>query len=244
MYLVIQVVMVLEEEDNMNFIETTVPISIEKLKIYFNDKNTKFLIDYDNSTLKDEKFLTYISNLDIPCDINFDFTNEKHQELLKNYFHTFNIVDLNSLSLAALDVCLTYNFKLENEFTEFVKCNEDIVTSWVNILQSMSLFNLHSIQSEKFKEYVDSFPKKESPNTGLNFVNLLKLENMNTIFEGLNTSELFVYDDYFNSYMFKGKNLYQYWANENNPMFLLTWSISENNISPQNHKELESAASI
>ena len=228
----------------MNFIETTVPISIEKLKIYFNDKDTKFLIDYDNSTLKDEKFLTYISNLDIPCDIKFDLTNENHQELLKNYFHTFNIVDLNSLAVAALDVCLTYNFKLENEYTEFINSNKDIVSSWVNILQSMALFNLHSIQSEKFKEYLSTFSKKESPNTGLNFVNLLKLENMNSIFEEINTSELFIYDEYFNSYMFKGKNLYQYWANENNPMFLLTWNMSESNSSSQNNKESESVTSI
>lgn len=228
----------------MNFIETTVPISIEKLKIYFNDKDTKFLIDYDNSTLKNEKFLTYISNLDIPCDIKFDITNENHQELLKNYFHTFNIVDLNSLAVTALDVCLTYNFKLENEYAEFIKSNKDIVASWVNVLQSMALFNIHSIQSEKFKEYLSTFPKKESPNVGLNFVNLLKLENMNSIFEELDTSELFIYDEYFNSYMFKGKNLYQYWANENNPMFLLTWSISENNISSQNNKESESVTSI
>lgn len=228
----------------MNFIETTVPISIEKLKIYFNDKDTKFLIDYDNSTLKDEKFLTYISNLDIPCDIKFDFTNENHRELLKNYFHTFNIVDLNSLAIAALDICLTYNSKLENEYTEFIESNKDIVASWVNILQSMVLFNFHSIQSEKFKEYLSTFPKKQSPNTGLNFVNILKLENMNSIFDVLDTSELFIYDDYFNSYMFKGKNLYHYWSNENNPMFLLTWSISESNSSSQNNKESESVTSI
>ena len=26
--------------------------------------------------------------------------------------------------------------------------------------------------------------------------------------------------------MFKGQNLYSYWANENNPMFLLTWGIA------------------
>ena len=27
--------------------------------------------------------------------------------------------------------------------------------------------------------------------------------------------------------MFRGKNLYSYWANENNPLFLITFGISE-----------------
>jgi len=30
--------------------------------------------------------------------------------------------------------------------------------------------------------------------------------------------------------MFKGNNLFSYWANENNPMFLLTWGIASGNI--------------
>jgi hypothetical protein len=28
--------------------------------------------------------------------------------------------------------------------------------------------------------------------------------------------------------MFKGKNLFSFWANENNPLFLLTWGIANN----------------
>jgi hypothetical protein len=27
--------------------------------------------------------------------------------------------------------------------------------------------------------------------------------------------------------MFKGKNMYSYWANENNPLFLLTYGVAE-----------------
>jgi hypothetical protein len=29
--------------------------------------------------------------------------------------------------------------------------------------------------------------------------------------------------------MFRGKNLFEYWANENNPMFLLTWDTVRGN---------------
>jgi hypothetical protein len=52
--------------------------------------------------------------------------------------------------------------------------------------------------------------------------------------------------------MFKGKNLYSYWANENNPMFLLTFNIAEGTITGDEYfaniketiKEIENAAPV
>jgi hypothetical protein len=52
--------------------------------------------------------------------------------------------------------------------------------------------------------------------------------------------------------MFKGNNLYSYWANENNPMFLLTTSIATGAITGEDYvsavqetkKEIENASSI
>ena len=62
-------------------IETIVPIDLKNLKKYFEDKSESYMIDYEKSKLKGAQFLTYISNLDIPCDIlNYD------DELLLSYF--------------------------------------------------------------------------------------------------------------------------------------------------------------
>ncbi|WP_206165444.1 hypothetical protein, partial [Citrobacter braakii] len=58
-------------------IETIVPIPLDQLKLYFPDKNTKFLLDYANSSLKGDKFLTYISNLDVPADVKVDITTDE-----------------------------------------------------------------------------------------------------------------------------------------------------------------------
>ena len=74
----------------MHVIETTVPISIDKLKLFFNDKEIVFLIDYDNSEFRGEKFLNYLSNLELPCDIKFDVTNKNHLDLLLEYLKTKN----------------------------------------------------------------------------------------------------------------------------------------------------------
>ena len=88
----------------MNIIETIVPISIDNLKKYFTDKNTSFIIDYNNSSLKGNKFLTYISNLDVPCDVILDDSLEC-QELIKA-----------NLPLPAYDFCLkaSHMFNLLN----------------------------------------------------------------------------------------------------------------------------------
>jgi hypothetical protein len=38
--------------------------------------------------------------------------------------------------------------------------------------------------------------------------------------------------------MFKGQNLYSFWANENNPMFLLTWGIAVGEVAPDEYVTL------
>ena len=35
------------------------------------------------------------------------------------------------------------------------------------------------------------------------------------------------YTKYFKEYMFKGKSLFEYWANASNPLFLMTWAVAE-----------------
>ena len=70
----------------MNLIETVAPISIDNLKKYFTDKTTLFAINYKDSTLKGSKLLTYLSNLDIPCDIVFvNCEEDDFYNLLKDY---------------------------------------------------------------------------------------------------------------------------------------------------------------
>ena len=66
----------------MNVIETTAPIELEELKLFFNDKDTFYLIHYEESTLQGSKLLTYLGNLEIPCDIGFT-TQEAFDEILE-----------------------------------------------------------------------------------------------------------------------------------------------------------------
>lgn len=207
----------------MQTITTTAPIAIDDLKKYFANKDTFFVVDYAASELKGQKLLTYISNLDLPIDvINFD------QEFVKDYFHSSTIVNLVSLEYAAIGILFEHKGIVDtHNHTEFIAANQPILEGWQRKLDSLSLYNMYTINAPEFKDYVESFPQDDSSTLdGVNFVSLLKHEVFFEWFASVDEDALCFYTNYFENYMFKGKNLYSYWAHENNPMFLLTWGIS------------------
>ena len=210
----------------MNVITTKAPISIEDLKVYFQDKDTKYLIDYGISDLKGEKLLTYLGNLDLPCDILYD-NDESLFEMVEAYLKFTHIVNIHSLEFRVIDMILQRK-NLKQQFTpNAVERFGELLDQWIKKLESLVLYNIYMLSDESLKEDVSNHPHDDTDSTeGVNFVSLLKHPEFYTFFETVDESNLTYYSKYFNDYMFKGKNLYSYWANENNPMFLLTWGIA------------------
>ena len=196
-------------------IKTTAPIAIEELKKYFTDKTVSFEIDYANSTLQGEKLLTYLSNLEIPCNVvNYD------EALLGDYLRASLLVNIPSLEGDALSLLFMHKNGDEVIFKEEIAL-------WEKKIDSLTLFNMYTINVPEIQEWVEQFPTDESNDlTGINFISLLKHEGTYELFQKINEENLTYYPKYFNDYMFKGNNLYSYWANESNPLFLLTWGIS------------------
>ena len=213
----------------MNIIETTVPISLDNLKKYFTDKNTFFNIDYTNSSLKGYKFLTYISNLDIPCDVILDDSLEC-QELIKDYMHFSLLCNIPSLEKKVIKILLEYrDINNYNRNAIFIKENLEIIQRWARVLDSLTLYNMYIIKTEEFTTFVKTFPEDNTSDiAGINFLSLLHHEDFFMFYNKIDKSNLKFYSTYFDAYMFKGKNLFSYWANENNPLFLLTWGITNN----------------
>jgi hypothetical protein len=111
---------------------------------------------------------------------------------------------------------------------QFIEDNQEILGKWISKLESLSLYNMHIVKDETFKEFVDSFEIDESKELiGVNFISLLKHRNFYSFYGNMDQKRLKFYSHYFDDYMFKGKNMYSYWANENNPLFLLTYGIAE-----------------
>lgn len=208
-------------------ITTTAPISIDNLKKYFIDKSLSFDIDYKNSSLKGSKLLVYLSNLDVPVDIKIEYDGDFYN-LIKDYMESSFIVNVKSLEMAVIEI-LFCSRKLLNEtkHNNFIEQNKTLIQEWSSKLDSLTLYNLYMVNEDTFKEFVDGYPLADSLTTGVNFVNLLKHEVFYSFYQAVDKDGLKNYKGYFNEYMFKGKNLFSFWANENNPLFLLTFGISE-----------------
>jgi hypothetical protein len=207
----------------MQIIETTAPISIEELKKYFTNKDTFYIIDYSKSEMKGSKLLTYLSNLDLPVDIK-----EPDLELVKDYFNSISLVNINSLENIAINILLQYKGLVkEDNYKDFIEQNKEIVSRWSDILDSLSIYNLYTLKSDEFRNYAKSFPKDDTKDLkGVNFLSILKHENFYLFYNKLNSNIKF-YTHYFDDYMFRGKNLFSFWNNKNNLLFLLTLAVSQ-----------------
>lgn len=202
-------------------IKTTAPIAIEHLKEYFADKETSYLIDYANSELKGEKLLVYLGNLDLPADIEFTNNNDLEEMILAYAGSTF-IVSIRSLEITMM------NLLFKNDIGIIVTEElQHLIDQWSSKLKSCLLFNLHTLDFETARDAVQTATKDTTDSlVGVNFVSLLKYEEIYNFIIDTELEECTYYEKYFNDYMFKGKNLYSYWATENNPLFLITWSVA------------------
>jgi hypothetical protein len=225
----------------MNIITTTAPIGLEDLKKYFNDKTVSYVIDYATSKLQGSKLLTYISNLDLPIDVKFDPTTEQGQDLLKAYMESTFLVSVPSLETTL--IAYLFNYRFGSPVDPFVENNRELFDHWAKILDSCTIFNMYTLADEQFKEFARQLPEEKfEVFKGINFVQLLKHIDFFQFYQGIKQDNLKFMPEVFDNYMFKGKNLYSFWANENNPMFLLTWGVASSELTGSEYVEAKKAS--
>lgn len=215
----------------MKYIDTIAPIPIDSIKEYFKDKNLMFLIDYENSKLENKVFLTYLSNLDIPCDLKLEsLSKEKKLALLEAYLDIKNISNVPALNVMMAQVILhmigsdpTTLFQTlhltPEECNEFIEKNRSTIERWLVFLDSTMVFLIYSYKdlNEKIKAE-ESFPVIDDENfVGLNVINLLKVPAfLELYFAADKPVALFYFKQHFETYMFKGKAFFEYYNNTSN----------------------------
>ena len=219
----------------MNKVKTPAPISIDNLKLYFEDKETFYEIDYASSTIKGDKLLVYISNLDIPCDIIVE-SDEDLEEILLHYLDSSFLVNLPSLESKVIDLLLQYKEIIPVKNESLLSSLKSQLTNWTEKLDSLPLYNMYVINDETIKSWVTESHTTDSTDSleGVNFVSLLKRPEFYNFFDKPMFEPKY-YSTYFNDYMFKGTNLYSFWAHTNNPMFLLTQAIASGQLNTQEY---------
>jgi hypothetical protein len=222
----------------MNILNVSAPIAIEDLKKYFTDKTTFYIINYAESKLKGSKLITYLSNLDLPVDIELNVSEEEKYELLKDYMNSPMLVNIGSLEFAVMSVIEQAKGLNDNGHEEFIEQNKELIDKWISRLDSLTIYNMFIINSDETKQFAESFPLDDTNDiSGVNFISLLKHAEFYSLYQKIDQSKLKFYKNYFNEYMFKGKNMYSFWANPNNPLFLLTFAIGTGEITAEEYVE-------
>jgi hypothetical protein len=220
--------------EDLNLIETIVPIPIEDLKKSFVDKSIVYAIDYANSRLKGKAFLAYISNLNVNVRLRLEDGDEKN-ELISEYLKLPLVVNILELELHVIELLLTMKALVpSNEVkAKIIADNSEILDKWMTVLDSLIIYPFQTIMDgkgpidrEDFQKALEEYPidNTDSP-VGINFVNLLKHHDFFVYYQRIDLGNVRYFKSYFTENLFKGATLYSYWANVNNTLYLGTIAI-------------------
>ena len=233
-----------------NIRNVSVPLDINQIKEFFQNKELFFLIDYTKSKIKGNMFLTYISNMDLPSDILLaDLPKTEKFELTKIYLETRNINTASALKYATTQILLENRgvdtaeiferplFSKE-ECQEFISNNKELIEKWDTFIQSTMVYFLTSVEAiEEQHNFKSDFKLIDDPQyIGCNVVNLFSVPSfLELFFSKPPTKELHYFKQQFEEYMFKGKNFYHYFMVPQNSLyqafnFLLTSDNSEKHL--------------
>lgn len=202
-------------------VETVAPIPLDVLKRKFTE-DIEFHIDYEGSKLKGKVLITYLSNLKIKCRLILK-DPEITLSLIEEYLSIPVLVDMPDLADHVMNLLLDYTGKpslVKGDQSAFYNRNFEMLDKWVNRLYMMPLFALYCM-GEQYHEYVESFPKDEDDGiAGINFVNLLRHPMFSLMLEGVEEQSYSWNPTFFKEYIFQGANLFHYFADKNNPLFM------------------------
>lgn len=243
----------LAEIDPKNIRQTVVPLAIDLIKEFFEKKDLFFVVNYGKSQVKGSMFLTYISNLDLPCEISLtEATKQEKFDLVKIYMETRNMNNSDVLKLTVADVILTYKgvdtkdmftnpvFSSE-EKSEFISQHTDLIKKWDQFLYSTLIFLVKSFPDlNEVLKVETQVTEIDDPNfIGLNVVNLFGIPNFCDFFFATQAQEeLCYFKPQFEEYMFKGKNFFHYFNCEENTFILLMSAMLNGKIKPEDLVEL------
>lgn len=219
-------------------IETIAPIPFEELKKYFQNEQTQYIVDVEKSELQGTKLLTYLGNLDIPIDIRVT-DKQALYDLAKEYLHFDQMVNIQTLEDITLGALFLLKGMDENGLNDFVEENYEILRKWEKRIDQLLVYNLHTINHPEYAKWIEDLPVDEDDSReGINFVSLLKHRTTYALLGETKDDNAMYNPTFFNESIFKGNNLFFYWAHENNPLFLLWNAITTGELSGKEYARL------
>lgn len=226
----------------MRVIETELPLSMEVVSDFYADKeNTVFRLNYKESAVKGSAFVNYCANLELNATIDFSDTDFKEKcEIVKAVMENPVISELQDI-VCEIGQMLLYLRGVEIQLlppdkqlfsgeqrVEFIKDNPKLFLHWLTFFNSLLVFMFSIIQvtedENKLPFLKNKNIKEVTPRiTDANFVgkSVITLMQRPSFIEAFFSvpvdNDLLCYlDVQFEEYCYKQKNLYHYFATEDN----------------------------
>lgn len=207
------------EHQEKRSIITTAPIPMDLLRLKFTE-DVHYIIDYTQSKFKGKVLLTYLTNLNLDCEITFpDAASEL--EVFKEYLSLPSMVSAPQFETLAihmlLDILCVPNC-MKYDPTDFIKENSDTLARWITNVAMLPVYTFHC--HPNLKDQVNKYEEIEDDLHGINFVNLIKHPDFPLLINEIPESVWCWNKTFFNDPCFAGKVLFDYYMDKNNPLFM------------------------
>lgn len=133
------------------------PLSTDDLIKLFENPEEVLDIDYKNSTIKGQAFLTYLANVKINCNLKNieDLSFEEKEELLNLFIDSKYVMEISTLKKALFSCFLDFkdsDYFTSEQFEKYIKNNISRLEEIAQFYYSM-LIMIPSISNE-FKEHI------------------------------------------------------------------------------------------
>lgn len=214
-----------------NEIHTTVPIPVDKLREIIGDNDVKVIVDLSNSSVKPLQALIYLSNLELNVDVVFN--DEDKLTMLDAYLRLPTLLKCEALETLALSLILHLKGTVTADFVdlEWAEERRELITKWASLIDSTLIYMTNIVEDDDMKTAMDEYPADETNDMiGVNFVHLFTHPLFPLVFESIDQSLIRNYTKYFNDYMYKGHNLYHYWAVPENDVHVMFMALVDDEV--------------
>lgn len=218
----------------MNTITTSLPVSLDDMKLLITTPNSSVVIEYAKSQLKGRAALIYTTNANLP-NPSFDMAGvdrEDVYDLVDNYITQKSVVRINNLIysvatllFAAKGLTVPHEDRVEFDKVSLVQPEEigaymsnaqrsQNLNRLIEVLDNIVLFALTC--SQGFRETCGDLSSmativNDVDYTGCTFVNLLEEEWFTTTyFSSVSLANPKYFSQQYDEYLFNGRNLFSY----------------------------------
>lgn len=234
----IQEQVVEEQLPEPTVVHCVAPLGMDALKVVFEDKSTIFEFDVEENkpTMNSKALLIYTANLGMKTNIiNPDMEALKYYMTLQSINNDVNLpwLHANVLLFARTGEMMYPGAEGELFYQQFVEQNVEMIARQCQFIDSMILYQqfiYEDTTEEQIIEMADEVDPETYEDIGLNIVNLFALEPFLVDWFALVPPLVRTYfKTYFNEYMFQGKNLFAWYAVNNNYFMKMAMVLKQNN---------------